>query len=132
MTVYVDQPRHRLGRMVMCHMAADTLEELHAMAVTLGVAKHFQNKPGAPHYDICKANRTRAIALGATHGLFGGFDEQRVDRASAQRCQGREARMRLPREADRRPDGAVIRCGRFAATGHPHASVPMIGAASAR
>lgn len=65
MTVYVDKPRHRLGRMVMCHMAADTLQELHAMAVELGVAKHFQNKPGAPHYDICKASRARAISLGA-------------------------------------------------------------------
>lgn len=65
MTVYVDSPRHRLGRMKMCHMVADTLEELHAMAVKLDVSKHFQNKAGAPHYDICKANRARAIALGA-------------------------------------------------------------------
>lgn len=65
MSVYVDRPRHPLGRMLMCHMAADTLEELHAMAVRLGVEKHFQNKPSAPHYDICKANRDRAIAFGA-------------------------------------------------------------------
>ena len=65
MTVYVDSPRHRLGRMMMCHMVADTLEELHAMAVRLGVHKHFQDKAGAPHYDICKANRARAIAFGA-------------------------------------------------------------------
>lgn len=70
MTVYVDSPRHRLGRMTMCHMAADTLEELHAMAAALGVAKHFQDKLSrnglpAPHYDICKANRARAIKLGA-------------------------------------------------------------------
>lgn len=65
MTVYVDAPRHRLGRMVMCHMAADTLEELHAMAERLGVRRHFQDRPGAPHYDICKMNRERAIALGA-------------------------------------------------------------------
>lgn len=65
MTVYVDQPRHRVGRMIMCHMAADALTELHAMADILGVRRWFQDRPGAPHYDICKANRARALRLGA-------------------------------------------------------------------
>lgn len=65
MTVYVDAPRYQLDRMVMCHMAADTLSELHAMAEALGVRRHFQNKPGAPHYDICKSNRVKAVRLGA-------------------------------------------------------------------
>ena len=60
--VYVDAPRHRLGRMIMCHMMADTEEELHAMAARIGVARrHFQGD----HYDICKTMRGRAIALGA-------------------------------------------------------------------
>lgn len=66
MTVYVDQSKHKLGRMVMCHMAADSLEELHQMATQLGVSRWFQDKPGAPHYDICKKNRARAIQSGAT------------------------------------------------------------------
>lgn len=65
MTVYIDSSRHRLGRMIMCHMAADTLVELHAMADILGVRRWFQDKPGAPHYDICKATRARALRLGA-------------------------------------------------------------------
>jgi hypothetical protein len=65
MTVYVDAPRHKLGRMLMCHMAADTLTELHAMAKQLGVRRWFQDKPGRPHYDVCKAYRARAIAAGA-------------------------------------------------------------------
>lgn len=65
MTVYVDTPRHKLGRMTMCHMAADSLIELHIMARALEVRPHFQDKPGAPHYDICKAKRAIATALGA-------------------------------------------------------------------
>lgn len=66
MTVYVDHARHPLGRMLMCHMLADTLEELHAMADRIGVARrHFQAKAGAPHYDICQAKRRLAVAAGA-------------------------------------------------------------------
>ena len=63
--VYLDQARNRFGRMIMCHMAADSLPELHAMAIRLGVRRWFQNKPGAPHYDINKANRSLAIRYGA-------------------------------------------------------------------
>lgn len=65
MTVYVDRSRHKLGRMLMCHMAADTLDELHAMAERLGVRRHFQDKPGMPHYDLCKATRRKAVDAGA-------------------------------------------------------------------
>ena len=65
--VYVDAPVWPLGRMLMCHMVADTLDELHAMADRIGVARrHFQNKPGGtPHYDICKAKRALAVRDGA-------------------------------------------------------------------
>jgi len=65
MAVYVDAPRHKLGRMIMCHMAADTLDELHAMAELLGIRRWFQDKLGAPHYDISKLNRAKAVSLGA-------------------------------------------------------------------
>lgn len=52
--VYVGKNIYKYGRMKMSHMAADTLDELHEMAVKIGVAKrHFQNKKGKPHYDIC-------------------------------------------------------------------------------
>ena len=62
MTVYVDDMRARYGRMVMCHMIADTEEELHAMASKIGVARRWYQ---GDHYDICLAKRELAIKLGA-------------------------------------------------------------------
>lgn len=64
--VYVGKNEYKYGRMIMSHMAADTLEELHAMAKSIGVARrHFQNKKGKPHYDICKQMKDKAIKNGA-------------------------------------------------------------------
>jgi len=69
MTVYVDnfeapyQPKHRPGRTyVMCHMIADTDDELHAMADKIGVARKWFQKD---HYDIAKSKRDLAIKFGA-------------------------------------------------------------------
>ena len=60
MTVYVDDMRAPFGRLVMCHMIADTPAELHAMADRIGVArKWFQNKGSGPHYDIALSKRDR-------------------------------------------------------------------------
>jgi len=64
--VYVGKRYWKYGRMLMSHMAADTLDELHQMAKSIGVDKrHFQDKEGKPHYDICKQNKFKAIELGA-------------------------------------------------------------------
>lgn len=68
MTVYVDDVRHRFRRMVMCHMWADTPEELHAMADAIGVQRKWLQKPPKAsweHYDICLAMKAKAIRLGA-------------------------------------------------------------------
>ena len=66
MTVYVDNMRARFGRMVMCHMIADTLDELHAMADRIGIARrHFQDTHSGPHYDISLSRRALAIQYGA-------------------------------------------------------------------
>jgi hypothetical protein len=62
MSVYVDDMRAPYGRMIMCHMVADSLDELHAMADRIGVArKWFQGD----HYDIALSKRAIAIAAGA-------------------------------------------------------------------
>lgn len=66
MPIYVDNSIYPYGRMIMCHMTADTEEELHGMAGIIGIQKKwFQNKPRFPHYDICKAKRALAVEAGA-------------------------------------------------------------------
>ncbi len=66
MSVYVDESGYKFRRMIMCHMLADTLEELHAMADKIGVSRRwFQSVSSTPHYDICKSKRALAIKAGA-------------------------------------------------------------------
>ena len=65
MSVYVDASIHTYGRMVMCHMIADTLEELHAMADRIGVDRRWFHAKSSPHYDLCKSKRTMAVQAGA-------------------------------------------------------------------
>lgn len=78
MTVYVDDVRHLFGRMVMCHMWADELAELLAMADRIGVGReHIQGHPTLSlpkarppkvkwvHFDVSLGMKARAIAAGA-------------------------------------------------------------------
>lgn len=67
MTVYVDNEQIPYRRMKMCHMLADTEEELHTMADKIGVARRWHQLPGTvkSHYDICLTKRARAVQLGA-------------------------------------------------------------------
>lgn len=67
MGVYVDPARYPFGRMLMCHMMADTHEELVAMADRIGVHRRHIQHAGTDreHFDICKAKRAKAVSLGA-------------------------------------------------------------------
>ncbi len=66
MSVYVDKPVHRFRHMLMCHMLADSPEELHEMADRIGIARRwYQRNASTPHYDISKEKRAEAIAAGA-------------------------------------------------------------------
>lgn len=68
MAVYVDDMKAGYGRMVMCHMVADTEEELHEMADKIGVARkwyQYPHKSRHPHYDIALSKKALAIGFGA-------------------------------------------------------------------
>lgn len=76
MAVYVDDMEAAFGNMVMCHMWADSDEELLAMADKIGVQrKWIQGHPTLSfgkhrsaswvHFDIAKSKRSLAIARGA-------------------------------------------------------------------
>lgn len=62
MSVYVDNFNKKYGRMIMCHMSADTVDELHAMVDRIGLPrKYYQDR----HYDICLSNKNKALQFGA-------------------------------------------------------------------
>lgn len=66
MGVYVDSEFIQYGRMKMCHMLADTQEELIAMARRIGVNPKWIQHKDTPkeHFDICMSKRDLAIAYG--------------------------------------------------------------------
>jgi hypothetical protein len=65
MPVYVDSAKNRFRGMIMCHMLADSLAELHGMAERLGLKREWFQSHGTPHYDICSAKKRLAIQNGA-------------------------------------------------------------------
>jgi len=67
MSVYVDNEKHKVGRMEVCHMFADTCGELHGMADSIGIPRRYVqvSRTGIIHYDVCKSKRALAIELGA-------------------------------------------------------------------
>jgi hypothetical protein len=65
MSIFVGPSLYPYGRMIMCHMASDSLEELHEMADRIGVSRKWFQNTRYPHYDICKAKRWLAVGFGA-------------------------------------------------------------------
>lgn len=60
--MYVDNARIPYGRMIMCHMLADSEDELHSMAARIGIRRKWYQ---GDHYDICLTKRIEAVKLGA-------------------------------------------------------------------
>lgn len=67
MSVYIDSMHAPYGRMVMCHMLADTTAELLAMADAIGVERRWLQDAGTyrEHFDIALSKRKLAIERGA-------------------------------------------------------------------
>ena len=68
MTVYVDDVRHAYGRMVMCHLWADSTDELLAMVDKIGVQRRWLQQPPKAswvHFDISLGKKALAIQQGA-------------------------------------------------------------------
>lgn len=67
MAVYVDDMKAKFGRLVMCHMIADSTDELLAMAEKIGVALKWLQKAGTrhEHFDIAMSKRKLAVDAGA-------------------------------------------------------------------
>lgn len=62
MAVYVDDMRAPFGRLIMCHMLADTDDELRVMAHKIGLAQKWHQ---GDHFDICLNKRAIAVQHGA-------------------------------------------------------------------
>lgn len=68
MTVYVDDVRHSFRNMIMCHMWADSDQELWLFAKDLGLKYEWiQVPPKASwtHFDISLTVKVKALAAGA-------------------------------------------------------------------
>jgi hypothetical protein len=76
------------------HLQADSLEELHAFAERLGLRRAwFQTRPARPehdHYDLTRAGRERAIALGAIAEPWRDATRRRRALRAARRAPSRE------------------------------------------
>ena len=87
MSVYVDDMRAPFRGMVMCHMIADTPEELRAMADRIGIRGKWIQHGGTrkEHFDICMAKRRLAVAAGARE-----ISAAELARRLAQKCGANE------------------------------------------
>lgn len=68
MPVYIDRVNIRYGRMIMCHMIADSLEELHEMADRIGIQRKWlqdSTNTSFPHCDISLTKKKLALQAGA-------------------------------------------------------------------
>lgn len=65
--VYIDSFNAPFRNMIMCHMVADTTEELLDMVDKIGVKRKWIQDKDTPyeHFDICLSKKAKALELGA-------------------------------------------------------------------
>jgi hypothetical protein len=92
MATYVDPIRRTLKNKIWpfetaCHMIADSLQELHAMADAIGLKRSwFQANAALPHYDLTANKRYQAVRHGAVEISF----QEVADKAKAKRRSANE------------------------------------------
>jgi hypothetical protein len=91
--VYVDDMRAPFGRLVMCHMVADSSEELLAMADKIGVQRKWIQKAGTyrEHFDICLAKRALAVKNGAVEITLKELGRRSLEKAAKLKMNAKEA-----------------------------------------
>lgn len=90
MAVYIDNMFASYGRMKMCHMIADSTEELLAMADRIGVQRKWIQHAGTykEHFDVSKERRERAIAFGAIPITYWELGHKLAERAKSMNFKG--------------------------------------------
>lgn len=80
--VYIDDMKAEFGRMKMCHMVADSTEELLAMVDKIGVHRKWIQHPGTlnEHFDICLQKKVRALDYGAKEITWRGYAQMIEER----------------------------------------------------
>lgn len=88
MAVYADDMNAKFGRMTMCHMFADSTEELLAMADKIGVQRKWLQHPHTirEHFDICLSKKAKAIQFGASEIEYPGDVKKLMDARKAARA----------------------------------------------
>ncbi|WP_139804442.1 DUF4031 domain-containing protein [Pseudomonas aeruginosa] len=104
MAVYVDDMNATFGRMKMCHMLADTTEELLAMADKIGVQRKWIQHAGTikEHFDICLSKKSAALAAGAQALRDERDSQQRVAIKAMEELAALRARVVVVPERDAR------------------------------
>ena len=82
MTVYIDDYYAPYGGMRMCHMIADSHEELIQMADRIGVQRKWLQAKGSykEHFDVCATKRKAALICGAIPITFIELGKKMIER----------------------------------------------------